>query len=499
MRRGAGLRALFAAHSAAGIGLGLIVYLVCLSGSAALFVGELRAWSEPALRTAAPPRPLSPERLLAPIAADLAEGAPPLVVVDPDWHATAGEVLWRRPGDEANQRMRVHHDGGQPVSATRADLPGFLQALHTDLLAPKPWGRYLVGLCGMMMLLSVASGILMHRKPLRQAFTLRLQRSALLGYSDWHKLMGLWALPFHAVLAYTGALLGLAGLLIALSGSAAFGGDTRAARAAFEGSIPPSPTGEPAAPPPLDRLARDAGARFPGHGLARIVVWHYGDAAATVRVDLHDPGTLSTQDTRLVYQAPWRAPREVMALEQGVGRRAFAAVVPLHYGNYGGLWLKWIYAVLGVTGALLAASGTLIWFERRNGRQGGHQGRRARPRAEGGVAGAFVGLPLGLLVLLPLTALGVLPQGGYAMFAAVALAVWGAGAGAGACLGPRVLPAGVAGLGVAGALVPLANAIGTDAPLWQTLPDGDWGVAGVDLFGLAVAALAVGVHWRWRP
>lgn len=38
---------------------------------------------------------------------------------------------------------------------------------------------------------------------------------------------------------------------------------------------------------------------------------------------------------------------------------------PLHFGNFGGLALKWLYFLLWLTPAFLSFSGTLIWIDRR--------------------------------------------------------------------------------------------------------------------------------------
>ena len=42
---------------------------------------------------------------------------------------------------------------------------------------------------------------------------------------------------------------------------------------------------------------------------------------------------------------------------------------PLHFGDFGGLALKWLYFLLGMTPAFLSISGTLIWFDARQQRR----------------------------------------------------------------------------------------------------------------------------------
>jgi uncharacterized iron-regulated membrane protein len=51
--------------------------------------------------------------------------------------------------------------------------------------------------------------------------------------------------------------------------------------------------------------------------------------------------------------------------ERGVLRYLEGFMEPLHFGNFGGTTLKWLYFVLGLTPAALSLSGTVVWLERR--------------------------------------------------------------------------------------------------------------------------------------
>jgi uncharacterized iron-regulated membrane protein len=50
--------------------------------------------------------------------------------------------------------------------------------------------------------------------------------------------------------------------------------------------------------------------------------------------------------------------------EAGLVRRVDRLMEPLHFGNFAGAVLKWLYFVLGLGQAALALSGTLVWIER---------------------------------------------------------------------------------------------------------------------------------------
>ena len=55
---------------------------------------------------------------------------------------------------------------------------------------------------------------------------------------------------------------------------------------------------------------------------------------------------------------------------------------PLHFGDFGGLALKWLYFILGMTPAFLSLSGTLIWLDSR-------QQRRREAQQQAGVQGGL--------------------------------------------------------------------------------------------------------------
>lgn len=71
-------------------------------------------------------------------------------------------------------------------------LADFLVELHVRLHVPDPWGSLLTGLLGLAMLVTAVSGFIMHRHLLRELFTLRRHRKALLGKRDAHAVSGSW-------------------------------------------------------------------------------------------------------------------------------------------------------------------------------------------------------------------------------------------------------------------------------------------------------------------
>ncbi len=137
--------------------------------------------------------------------------------------ARAGAVLLAYRGNRADQTWAVA--GGGTLAPLSARWSDFLLHLHVNLHLPRSWGGFLVGLTGVALLSSLVSGVLAHPRVVRDAFHLRLGGSRRLAEADWHNRLGVWALPFHATLALTGALLGLSTLIVAALALLLYRGD----------------------------------------------------------------------------------------------------------------------------------------------------------------------------------------------------------------------------------------------------------------------------------
>ena len=51
-------------------------------------------------------------------------------------------------------------------------------------------------------------------------------------------------------------------------------------------------------------------------------------------------------------------------VKAGFWMRVNGWMEPLHFGDFGGLTLKWLYFILGLSPALLSLTGTWLWIER---------------------------------------------------------------------------------------------------------------------------------------
>jgi uncharacterized iron-regulated membrane protein len=88
-------------------------------------------------------------------------------------------------------------------------LEHFFVDLHVRLHAPDPFGLYLTGILGLVLLISAVSGFILHRHLLKDIFLSPRLASRIANTRDRHNLAGAWGIVFSILLAFTGAFLAL--------------------------------------------------------------------------------------------------------------------------------------------------------------------------------------------------------------------------------------------------------------------------------------------------
>ena len=369
------LQRLFTLHSWAGIVTGLLLFIVCFSGAVVVFKHEIDLWANPSL--AQLPRSDKPASLATVLAQLQARypGATIETLALPDAINPSYFPFVRERGAPAGTRTKValRSDTGAMVGPVDSQLGQYLRMPHVFLFFGPRW---IVGFLVVAMLVLIATGIVIHRKILAELFTLRWGRSFRVVMSDLHKSAGIWGLGFHLLIAATGAWMGLAPLFEQgyqyLATPAAMA-SPKPARGA-EGS-------EPAPMQSLDALYATAQQAVPGLQARYVSLRRWGTRAAEAGFTGNLQGHLAST-ARVDIHAATGVPKKVHdPRTAGFWSLVNGLMEPLHFGDFGGLALKWLYFFLGMTPAFLSISGTLIWLDARQQRQ--REAGAAQPGAEG--------------------------------------------------------------------------------------------------------------------
>ncbi|MEM1230693.1 MAG: PepSY-associated TM helix domain-containing protein [Pseudomonadota bacterium] len=401
---------LYGLHEWTGNLFGLFLFVVSFTGTVALFYDEFTFWEATELRSAAyAGEYIAPESLVDAHLASYPEGTTfaNLFLRLPSETAGYYELFGRHTapaadGEAASKpediNVRWHAATGAELNDRGDGLAHWLVDIHRHLMLPnRTIGRFLVGIAGLVMLVSIITGIFTHQKILKELFTLRVGRSKRLQWKDTHNALGAWALPFHGMIAFSGAYLGLVVILLPVFAMVAFNGDQEAAIETVIGK-PVEAAGVAASPYPISDAVQ-AVEESGGYRASGVRLDQYGDTNARYEVFLEiDDRLLLSSTVRVDGVTGEGADRAPMIIEGGgqenatVAEQVLNAMVALHYATYGGIWLKILYIGLGAALCIMVGTGLMVWVERRANGSIGNLSRQTYLRISRLNTGVMMGL-----------------------------------------------------------------------------------------------------------
>ncbi|MEO0463147.1 MAG: PepSY-associated TM helix domain-containing protein [Pseudomonadota bacterium] len=406
-------------HSVLGLGLAALIYIVSVTGAFTLFVPELHLWENPGIATSETLKPEIAAKAMQNAEAKLEPGNEILNVIlyAPGEFQPYTAVRLNQRADRDSELQSddwiVDPNTGELLGSIDAPYAHFIEDLHTVLHLPNPWGRYLVGLVGVVMFTLILSGIFAHPTIFKDAFKLRLDRNARLAWTDLHNRLSVWGLPFHLVLSFTGAFLGVAGITVSALAFVAYGGDTEKAISVINGPQPILEAPPMTASPDYAAMLRQSDKE--GRTIAILVANNPKDSGQTTSIAYAEEGVLSMRSSD-IYRNSGEFLEKFGGKGSEVGARLFGAIQPLHYGTFGGYPIKLLYFVLAIGLTYITSTGMMIWFKRKM------QQGQPKPKSEAAWRGMTTGLTFALSVGAVLATSGiVLP------IATVCLLVWIAG------------------------------------------------------------------------
>jgi uncharacterized iron-regulated membrane protein len=359
------------AHLWAGIGLGLWLAMLGITGSALVYQHSLRQVLEHGreIKPGLPPLPI--DQLLARVHQQRSD----LAVVDIDgleYKNSALELLIRpvtATGPEKRSRYLLVDPGTGKIGAMQSSsgtFMGFVAQLHYNLLSGET-GLALNAFAGGLAIFFAITGITLWwrgKAKWKNGLRIKIRRAStrVRNYSI-HSAIGFYSSLFLAIA-------GLSGIYFAapqpyLEAAARLNGTTLAVMKDFlDPPLSTSPLTMPDAP--VNQIVAFAHAQYPGQVLSEIEIPQRPMDAWQFHFFSH--GAIDLGNAELVVMD--RRSAKVLAAHQTadlpIAIRAVILLRPLHYGTIGGHITRILWIFLGLTPAVLLITGFVIWRKRVN-------------------------------------------------------------------------------------------------------------------------------------
>jgi uncharacterized iron-regulated membrane protein len=260
---------------------------------------------------------------------------------------------------EADHYMTMDERTGKVLLATpnEADFMSVMYYLHVEMLAGLP-GKLFLGFMGLLYIAAIVSGVVLYA-PIMKRFNfgmIRTQKSDRLRWLDMHNLLGIITLAWVTVVGITGVINTLADPAVTLWRNGQLAemvkaykdlpkakGDLSSIGAAVEAAKKAAPDME------ISFIA------FPGTPYSsnhHYAVFMKGTSPLTSRII--KPALIDAKSGKFtdMRDLPWFL--NTIYISQ-----------PFHFGDYGGIPLKIIWAVFDLAAIIVLISGIYLWFARR--------------------------------------------------------------------------------------------------------------------------------------
>lgn len=353
-------------HGWIGLFIGGLLYLVCLTGTMAVFSDEFRRWEQPNVDENPSYSSSSVEKAITEFILNDKLDSQFVTVALPS-STLPRTILYA--GDEQglaldNHAWLVEIDGSVGTRVNDEWSTMFL-TLHYYLHFPDTFGEVVVSVIGVLLVALIVSGFFSHPLIFRDAFRFRRTGFRRLEQADIHNRLSVWGAPFHLMIAVTGAFFGLAFVILPIVADALHNGDSTAVEESVYGSAPQlqNQAGSAAVAAALESMKSIA----PDTTLMRIEVNGVGGPGQYMSIS-------ATRPQRLIYEENYLFDSSGTYLyshnnsDGAIGKQVVMSTYRLHFGYFGGFATKIIWGILGFALTVVSVTGVNVWLARRKTR-----------------------------------------------------------------------------------------------------------------------------------
>ncbi|KMM79330.1 PepSY-associated TM helix domain-containing protein [Pseudomonas deceptionensis] len=350
-------------HTWGGLIVGWLLFVIFLTGTLAVFDQEIDNWMNPEL----PAHQLTDEQAVQRALGYLSEhepGAKQWGISLP--YARSPQLQASTGGRRDGVSVTLDPNSGEVLPVRETVGGRFFFLFHFTLHMPRMIGIYLVGALAMGMLAALVSGIVIHKKFFKEFFTFRPakgQRSWL----DAHNASAVLLLPFHLMITYSGLAIFLVIYMPA------------AMDALFDGNREAFFKAQDTAPSALEIKRPQAVEPAPLVAIAPLLAKAREIMGPLSGVSISNPG----QSNAEIQIRPILGNR--IALIKGGGMRfdgvtgeqlsgptemrstvlTHRVVSGLHFAQFGGYPMRWLYFICGLISSAMIGSGLVLFTVKR--------------------------------------------------------------------------------------------------------------------------------------
>lgn len=342
---------LLAIHKWLGLISGVLIFIISLSGVLLVFDDEIESWLQRDI--------MELEASGSPVSVDAAYRT--LQKKYPTWEHRIIEIPetttrpikaeLRRP----DERRHLYLDPSEGTILrdlnSERTYSYWMLKLHYQLHAGH-FGEILLLLTGLIFLASLITGFWFYRKSVWRVLTFKIRpgfKNWKTSSSQWHRVVGVWSLITNLLMAVTGLLIIIVIVQTNLSG-------------VVSDEIPSSPPVEAS----VDEIFAEANRHESGLTPTYIRMPVDKDGSVIVYGKTRDDGTLLYEfGNYLLFDRETGDLQDVVyQSDQGAFTQLMNYVYPLHFGDWGGIFIKLLYCFAGLSPSILSITGFMIWWRR---------------------------------------------------------------------------------------------------------------------------------------
>lgn len=369
-------------HTWVGISAGILLFICFFAGGLTMFQHQLSQWAAPPQQKLAAIQPQQYNRLVQQAQAQYSDTqkAFTLNFSSPEGHNAP--MQWEAAHDVAEDHhgidiaqssmMATLDHNGQLIAIQEnvSRLGWLIEQLHETAGIPGMMGHHTAGVMVMgavavLYFLAIMSGLIVLLPTLiKDYFAIRKGKNKKRFWLDTHNVIGISSLPFHIIISVTVVVFAFHDIFYGVLSQLVSKDKPLFERPPAVKIIDPAPALD------VEKIFKNIQAVAPEYRIDSIrfsQLEHPEQASAFVA--LYHPDRMLRGDTfDYMNFNPYQDPpysTKTLSTEESTAATIIRAMFALHFGNYGGEPVRWIYLLFGLGGAYLFYSGNILWIETR--------------------------------------------------------------------------------------------------------------------------------------